>query len=104
MQRVSFGTSDLPRHESVDSAFDFVEAHPASSATAFALGHARARLATDGTIAAIVQRIVRDFVLPEIGPHRFVAPIGHRIELNDVVARTVTHGVQLDYANVGTGM
>ena len=88
----------------MNAAFDFVKAHPAPGAAAFALGHARARLATDGTISAIMQRIVRDFVLPQIGPYRLVAPIGHRIELNDVVARPVTQGVQLDYANVGSGM
>ena len=88
----------------MNPAFDFVEAHPASSAAAFAISHARARLATDGTIAAIVQGIVRDFMLPEIGPHRLVVPVGHWIELNDVVARTVTQAVHLDYANAGSGM
>jgi len=92
------------RHESVDPAFDFVKAHPASSAAAFALSHARARLATDGTITAIVQGIVRDFMLPEIGPYRLVTPVGHRIELNNFVAGTITQAVQLDYANAGSGM
>ena len=73
----------------MNAAFDFVKAHPAPGAAAFALGYARARLATNGTISAIVQRIIGDFMLPQIGPHRLVALIGHRIELNDVVAALV---------------
>lgn len=91
-------------HESVDSAFDFVEPHPASGAATFTISPARARLATDGTITAIVQGIVRDFMLAEIGPYRLVAPVGHRIELNNFVAGTVAQAVQLDYANAGSGM
>jgi len=91
-------------HEGVNAAFHFVKAQPASRAAAFAIGHASARLATDGTVAMIMQRIIRDFVLPEIGPHRLMIPVRHWIQLHDVVSRTVTQAIQLHYADTGSGV
>ena len=88
----------------MNTALDLIEAHPASRATAFAVSCARARLATDRTIAAVVQWIVRDFVLSKVSPNRFVAPVSHRIELNDVVARAISQSVQFDDAYIGAGM
>ena len=80
-------------HEGVNPAFHFVKAHPAPRAAAFAIGRASARLATDGTVSTIMQRIIRDFVLPEIGPHRLMIPVGHWIELHHVVSRTVAQAI-----------
>ena len=91
-------------HEGVNTAFHFVKAHPASRAAALAIGHASARLATDGTVAMIMQRIIRDFVLPEIGPYRLMIPVSHWIELHNVVSRTITEAIQLHYADAGSGV
>jgi len=91
-------------HEGVNTAFHLVKAHPASRAAAFAIGHASARLATDGTIATVMQRVIWNLMLPEVGPYRLMAPVSHWIELYQVVARTVTHAVQLDYADASSGV
>src|SRR5207244_2877852 len=59
---------------------------PAAGALVLAgLHRARARIATDRRIAAIVQRVVGNIVLVQVVPHVFRAPVGERAELPQAV-------------------
>src|SRR5437867_2415117 len=96
---------DLLWQKSVDAAFDFVEARPASRALVFAVpSYARAGPAADGTVALIVQRIIGDFVITDVIPNRFASPIGHRTELHDVAANAFVERVNFDDVDARAGL
>ena len=88
----------------MNAAFNLVEPDPPSGAAPLSIRDTRARLAADGTITAIMEWVVRDFVLPEITPDRFVCPIRHRIDLNDFSMRVLTGCVDLEYPDVCPGL
>src|ERR1700722_13534271 len=81
-------SSDLKIHflgqEGMNAALYFLEADP--TPRAFVLGLRDlpcARLAADGAVALIVQRIVRYLVLANVIPYLFPRPIGHRVQFDD---------------------
>src|SRR5688572_9926261 len=84
----------------MDSAFDFIEARPASGPLIFTVVYpSGAGLASVGSIPLIVKRIIRDFVFVQVGPNRFPAPIGHWVELDDIAPGRFVEGIDLQDAD-----
>src|SRR5690349_4411655 len=89
----------------MNATFDFVETGPASGAFVFAIGGpAGAGLAANRAIALVMQGIVRDFVVAKVFPDIFTAPIGHRVELDDVATGALVKRVHFEDADSGTGI
>src|SRR5919202_4175027 len=75
------------RSVEVDAALELVRAGPA--ARALLLVRRRrpgARDAPDRPVAALVQRVVRNLVHLDVGPHALLVPVCERVELPDAVA------------------
>src|SRR4051812_45505028 len=60
----------------VQAAFRLPGVRPATLA---ALGRQRAVRAADRVVAAVVERVVRQLVLVDVGPHLRVRPVGERV-------------------------
>src|SRR3954466_510525 len=90
----------LLREESMNAALDLVEPGPASGAFILTIGGlARAGPASDRTIALVLQRIVRDFVLANVFPNRVAIPIGHRVQLHDLAPGGFIKQIDFNDAN-----
>src|ERR1700719_4442785 len=82
--RDSFGANDHVQRAPMQSAFLVVRTFPPPAPCANVLtrkDRARARRATDAGVTAIVQRVVWNRVIANVGPDLVLAPIGQRIEL-----------------------
>src|SRR6185437_3327306 len=73
---------------------------PSPGTRVVALGHgARARRASDRSVALVVEHVVRNVVGAEIVPHLGFGPVGQRRELHDPAVVVI----DLDLADVGAG-
>src|SRR5919204_1711690 len=71
----------------VDSALELVGAGPpAGMLLLVGPDRARAGDAADRAVARLVQRVVRDLVDGDVGPHTLLAPVRERVDLPDAVA------------------
>src|SRR5215210_6257045 len=71
----------------MDAALELVRAGPASRALVLAPEDGtRARHAADRRIARVVQRVVRNLVHVDVGPHAFGIPVDDGLDLPDAVA------------------
>src|ERR1700682_1534089 len=78
------GAHDHVQRASMQPAFLVIRAFPPPATRTNVLtrkDRARARRATDAGITAIVQRVVGNCVIANVGPDLVLAPIGQRIEL-----------------------
>ena len=86
----------------MNTTFHFAKTSPTTGALVFAIGGLDgARLTANGMIAAVVERIVRDFVIPNVIPDGFARPVGHRIELHDVAPGGFVENIHLDDPDLG---
>src|SRR3954447_21698736 len=89
----------------MNAAFDFAEPGPAPSAFIFSVGNpARARLATNRAVALVMQGIVGNFMVVQVLPDGFFAPIRHRVQFNDIPARGLVEGIYFQDSNGGAGV
>ena len=68
----------------MQAAFLLIEAGPAAAAFVATGGGQGAWVATDGAVAAVVQDVVRQAVLLEVGPDLVATPVDERVKLPDV--------------------
>ena len=68
----------------MEAAFLLIEARPAAAAFVATGGGQGAGEATDGAVTAVVQDVVRQSVLLEVGPDLVATPVDKRVELPDV--------------------
>src|SRR5687767_8758786 len=85
---MSLDTGLLHAGIEVNAALELVGAGPSACTLLLVQrDRARARHAPDRSVASVVQRVVRDFVDGDVGPHALLVPVGKRVELPDAVAR-----------------
>ena len=88
----------------MDPAFLLVEALPSPGALAFAAGYFSAWPASDGPVATVMQRIIRNMVGLDVVPHRFPTPVGHGVQLQNMMAPQLVEFIQLQDPGLRAGV